>query len=86
VIESEPAAKPLAVDAARVSVAVPLESEPVPSVVLPFLNVTVPVANAGLTVAVSVTELPSATELGTDTVVVVAALFTVSDTVAFAVM
>jgi hypothetical protein len=84
-IESEPTAKPLAV-AARVNVAVPLESVPVPSVVLPFLNVTVPVATAGLTVAVSLTEAPSVTELGTDNIVVVASLFTVSDTVAVAVV
>lgn len=85
-IESEPTAKPLAVVATRFSVAVPLESVLVPSVVLPFLNVTVPVAADGLTVAVSVTELPSVTELGTDTIVVVASLFTVSDTVAVAVV
>ena len=74
VIESEPTAKPLAVVAARVRVAVPLESVPVPSETLPFLNVTEPVATAGLTFAVSVTEAPSVTELGTDTIVVVTSL------------
>jgi hypothetical protein len=86
VIESEPTVKPLVVVAARVSVAVLLESVPVPSVVLPFLNVTVPVATAGLTVAVIVTDAPSVTELGTDNIVVVASLFTVSSTVAVAVV
>jgi hypothetical protein len=39
-------------------VALPLLIVPVPSVVLPFLNVTVPVAAEGETVAVNVTELP----------------------------
>jgi hypothetical protein len=64
VIESEPTAKPLAVVAAKVSDAEPLESVAVPSEVLPFLNVTEPVAVAGLTVAVNVTEAPRVTELG----------------------
>jgi len=36
----------------------PLLSVPVPSVVLPSLKVTVPVAAEGVTVAVNVTELP----------------------------
>jgi hypothetical protein len=71
VIEFEPIVKPLAVVAAKVSVAVPLESVPVPKVVVPFLNATEPVAVAGLTVAVSMTEVPSITEFATDTVVVV---------------
>jgi hypothetical protein len=39
-------------------VAFPLPTEPVPSVVLPSLNVTVPVAAAGEIVAVNVTEEP----------------------------
>ena len=39
-------------------VACPLLSVPVPSVVLPSLNVTVPVAKKGVTIAVNVTELP----------------------------
>ena len=40
------------------NVAFPLLIVPVPSVVLPSLNVTVPVAANGVTVAVKVTELP----------------------------
>ncbi len=40
------------------NVALPLLSVPVPSVVLPSLNVTVPVAADGVTVAVNVTEVP----------------------------
>jgi len=39
-------------------VAVPLLIVPVPRVALPSLNVTVPVAFAGVTAAVNVTELP----------------------------
>ncbi len=39
-------------------VALPLLTAPVPSVVLPFLNVTVPVAIEIESVAVKVTELP----------------------------
>ena len=39
-------------------VACPLLSVPVPSVVPPSLNVTVPVAKKGVTIAVNVTELP----------------------------
>jgi hypothetical protein len=53
VIESEPAAK---VDV--LYVASPLLSVPVPRVVLPSLNVTVPVAADGVTVAVKVTGEP----------------------------
>jgi hypothetical protein len=53
VIEFEPTAN---VDV--LYVAFPLLSVPVPRVVLPFLNVTVPVAADGVTVAVKVTEEP----------------------------
>jgi hypothetical protein len=80
VIESEPTAKPLAVVTTIFSVAVPLESVPAPSVMLPFLNVTDPVDVAGITAAVSVTEVPYVAELATDTVAVVVPLFTVSET------
>jgi hypothetical protein len=52
-------------------VAVPPESVPVPSVVLPSLNVTVPVAADGVTFAVSVAELPNVA-VTAGTVVVVA--------------
>jgi hypothetical protein len=40
------------------NVAFPALIEPVPIVVLPSLNVTVPVANEGVTVAVYVTDEP----------------------------
>jgi len=40
------------------NVALPLVIVPVPSVVLPSLNVTVPVAPDGLTLAVNVTDEP----------------------------
>jgi hypothetical protein len=40
------------------NVAFPLEIVPVPSVVVPSLNVTVPVAADGVTVAVNVTAAP----------------------------
>jgi len=53
VIECEPTAS-----AAVLYVATPLLSVPVPSVVLPSLKVTVPVAVEGVTVAVKVTEEP----------------------------
>ena len=39
-------------------VACPLLSVPVPTAVPPSLNVTVPVARKGVTIAVNVTELP----------------------------
>ena len=42
----------------RLNVALPPLIVPVPKVVLPSLNVTVPVAAEGVTVAVNVTELP----------------------------
>ncbi len=40
------------------NVAAPPDKEPVPSVAVPSMNVTVPVAADGVTVAVKVTELP----------------------------
>jgi hypothetical protein len=86
VIESVPTVNPLVVVTARVSDAVPLEIVLVPRVVLPLLNVTVPVDVAGLMVAVSVIELPYVAEFATDIVAVVASLFTVSKTVWFAVV
>ena len=51
-----------------VSVAVPELREPVPSDVVPSLNVTVPVGTPtdALTVAVNVTESPTAEGLGED--------------------
>jgi hypothetical protein len=54
VIECAPADKADVLKVAR-----PLLSVPVPSVVLPSLNVTVPVAAEGVTVAVNVTEVPA---------------------------
>ena len=56
---------------ATLKVAVPLFSTPVPRVMLPSLNVTVPVALAGETVAVSVVFCPSAEGFGEDVSVVV---------------
>jgi len=53
VIECEPAAS-----FGLLKVACPLLSVPVPRVVPPSLNVTVPVAKKGVTIAVNVTELP----------------------------
>jgi len=59
-------------------VALPLLSVPVPSVVLPSLNVTVPVAVDGVTVAVNVTDAPNVEGFADeDTAVVVDALLTV---------
>jgi hypothetical protein len=59
-------------------VAFPPLSVRVPSVVLPSLNVTVPVAAEGVTVAVNVTEVPKPEGFSDDvTVVVDVALFTV---------
>jgi len=55
VIECDPTAS---VDVLKV--AFPLLNEPVPSVVVPSLNVTVPVAADGVTVAVKVTDEPNA--------------------------
>jgi hypothetical protein len=53
---------------------------PVPKVVLPFLNVTVPVAVEGVTVAVNVTEDPEIDGFADDaSVVVVVTLLTVCD-------
>jgi hypothetical protein len=43
-----------------VYVAVPPESVPVPSVVAPSLNVIVPVAAVGITLAVKLTDAPNA--------------------------
>jgi hypothetical protein len=79
VIEFDPNVNPLFVVASRVSLAEPPESVAVPTVVEPDLNVTVPVAAIELVCAVSVTEAPPFTELGAETVIVVAALFTVSE-------
>jgi hypothetical protein len=42
-----------------VNVALPAEIVPVPNVVAPSLNVTVPVEADGVTVAVNLTELPN---------------------------
>ena len=53
VIECEPCAS-----FELLKVACPLLSVPVPRVVPPSLNVTVPVAKKGVTIAVNVTELP----------------------------
>ena len=59
-------------------VATPLDMVPVPRTVAPSLNVIVPVAVAGVTVAVNVTELPNADGLDDDeTPVVVVACVTV---------
>lgn len=52
-IECDPAASVEALN-----VAFPLLRVPVPNVVLPSLNVTVPVAAEGVTVAVNVTDEP----------------------------
>jgi len=61
---------------------VPPLSVPVPRVVVPSMNVTVPVAAALSTVAVNVTDWPYADGFGADTsVVVVAFLFTTCVTV-----
>jgi hypothetical protein len=58
--------------------AIPLLTLPLPSVVLPSLNVTVPVAVVDETVAVNVTEEPKADGFDDDkSVVVVLALLTV---------
>jgi hypothetical protein len=63
------------------TVAPPLASVGEPRVVVPSLNTTVPVAPAGVTVAVSTTLWPGEEEAGvTDRAVVVAAGFTVSVT------
>ena len=52
---------------------------PVPSVVLPSVNVTVPVADVGVTVAVKVTEFPYVDGFADEaSVTVVFVLFTVS--------
>jgi hypothetical protein len=61
----------LAVVAATVSVATPPEMVPDPSVVEPSLNVTIPVAVDGLTVADKVTDAPSETGLNAAIAVVV---------------
>ena len=55
------------------NVAIPALSVPVPSVVAPSLNVTVPVAVLGVTVAVNVTDCPNAEGLVLDATVVVLA-------------
>jgi hypothetical protein len=61
-----------------VSLAAPPESVAVPTVFVPDLNVTVPVAAIDVVNAVSVTEAPRFTGLPDETVIVVDALFTVS--------
>jgi hypothetical protein len=58
VIEFDPTASVAVLYVAVLYVAFPLLIVPVPSVVLPFLNVTVPVAVEIESVAVKVTELP----------------------------
>ena len=59
-----------------VNVAVPADSVPLPSVVEPSLNVTVPVAVLGDTVAVSVIDWPNVEGFADDeSVVVVLVLF-----------
>ena len=80
---SEPTLNPFAALAAMlVSVAVPLETEAVPSVVAPIVNVTVPVmapAVDELTDAVSLVAPPSITEPGlAETVMVVGSVVTVN--------
>ena len=75
---SEPIVKPFAAVAATLlNVAVPPETEAVPSVVPPMVNVTVPVIDPAvdeLTDAVSMVAPPSVTELGVaDTVMPVGA-------------
>jgi len=73
VIECEPTAR-----AEMLYVALPLLSGPVPNCVLPSINVTVPVAVAGVTVAVNVTEEPNNDGFTDEAnVVVVAVWFTV---------
>jgi hypothetical protein len=68
------------VSADVLNLAVPLDKAPVPRVVVPSMNVTVPVAPATVTVAVKVTELPYADGLKDDTTpVVVDAVFTVCE-------
>ena len=58
--------------------ALPLLIVPVPSVVLPSVNVTVPVAVVGVTVAVNVTEAPYADGFADEpSATVVFVLFTV---------
>ena len=54
--------------------AFPLLSVPVPRVVVPSLNVTVPVAADGVTVAVNVTEFPYVEGLAEEASVVVVAV------------
>ena len=72
-IEWDPSAS-----AVVLKVAFPLAMAPVPSVVVPSLNVTVPVAADGVMVAVNVTEEPNPDGFGDDaTVVVELALLTV---------
>jgi hypothetical protein len=73
VIECEPAAS-----VEMLNVAFPALSAPVPSAVLPSVNVTVPVAVVGVTVAVKVTDEPYADGFGDEaSVTVVFTLFTV---------
>ena len=80
---SEPTLNPFEVLAAMlVSVAVPLETEALPSVVAPIVNVTVPViapAVDELTDAVSLVAPPSITEPGVaETVTLVGSVATVN--------
>jgi len=73
VIECDPAAS-----VEMLNVAFPLLMVPVPSVVLPSLKVTVPVAAEGETVAVKVTEEPNVDGFADEaSVTEVLALFTV---------
>ena len=64
-----------AVENEVMSVALPALSVPVPSVVVPSRKVKVPVAVEGETVAVSVTLMPVATEVGEPVSAVVVAVF-----------
>jgi hypothetical protein len=61
------------------NVATPLTSVPVPSVVSPSLNVTVPVAVLGATVALKVTGPPNTEPTNGASVVVVGAMATAGD-------
>jgi hypothetical protein len=79
-MEFDPSVNPFVVVARSVSAAEPLTSCEEPSVFAPDLNVTVPVADIWLGTAISVTEAPTFTELGAETVIVVGPLFTVTVT------
>ena len=64
---------PTVTNAVVARVATPALSEPVPTVVVPFLKVTVPVGLAPVTVAVNVTDAPEGNELALEVRVVVVA-------------